>query len=181
MDLLQTYVKKHKMYVQSMRPAWPLVKRHDPFSLHFSDTALRQCGRLHPSVSGIAVPNLPSLLHFLPLVRGSAIGSTPAFGAGYPGSSPGPGANFSCCQDDEDSRPRAWRHLVHRLSIFDDVPRSVACARRKNRRRPHSLRGRPGDLEPHSPHSPLAVRNGCGADHFVSPGWLDDRVGECAV
>src|SRR6202035_1818734 len=92
MDLLQTYVKKHKMYVQSMRPAWPLVKRHDPFSLHFSDTALRQCGRLHPSVSGIAVPNLPSLLHFLPLVRGSAIGSTPAFGAGYPGSSPGPGA-----------------------------------------------------------------------------------------
>src|SRR5271169_5242120 len=26
------------------------------------------------------------------LFRGSAIGSTPAFGAGYPGSSPGPGA-----------------------------------------------------------------------------------------
>jgi hypothetical protein len=25
-------------------------------------------------------------------LRGSAIGSTPAFGAGYPGSSPGPGA-----------------------------------------------------------------------------------------
>jgi Zn-dependent protease len=46
----------------------------------------------HPRVSGIAVPNLPSLLHFLTLVRGSAIGSTPAFGAGYPGSSPGPGA-----------------------------------------------------------------------------------------
>jgi hypothetical protein len=32
------------------------------------------------------------LLHFLALLRGSAIGSTPAFGAGYPGSSPGPGA-----------------------------------------------------------------------------------------
>jgi hypothetical protein len=28
------------------------------------------------------------------LFRGSAIGSTPAFGAGYPGSSPGPGANL---------------------------------------------------------------------------------------
>ena len=32
------------------------------------------------------------LLHFSSLFRGSAIGSTPAFGAGYPGSSPGPGA-----------------------------------------------------------------------------------------
>jgi hypothetical protein len=29
---------------------------------------------------------------FSALLRGSAIGSTPAFGAGYPGSSPGPGA-----------------------------------------------------------------------------------------
>src|SRR6202041_1928984 len=35
------------------------------------------------------------LLHFCTLFRGSAIGSTPAFGAGYPGSSPGPGANLS--------------------------------------------------------------------------------------
>src|SRR5216684_3358650 len=50
------------------------------------------CAAAHPRVRGIAVPNLPSLLHFLALVRGSAIGSTPAFGAGYPGSSPGPGA-----------------------------------------------------------------------------------------
>jgi hypothetical protein len=33
------------------------------------------------------------LLHFCSLFRGSAIGSTPAFGAGYPGSSPGPGAS----------------------------------------------------------------------------------------
>ena len=39
------------------------------------------------------MPNLASLLHFSAPVRGSAIGSTPAFGAGYPGSSPGPGAN----------------------------------------------------------------------------------------
>src|ERR1700730_5256789 len=30
---------------------------------------------------GIAVPNLPSLLNFSRLLRGSAIGSTPAFGA----------------------------------------------------------------------------------------------------
>ena len=29
----------------------------------------------------------------LPLLRGGAIGSTPDFGSGYPGSSPGPGAN----------------------------------------------------------------------------------------
>jgi hypothetical protein len=35
------------------------------------------------------------LLHFCTPFRGSAIGSTPAFGAGYPGSSPGPGANLS--------------------------------------------------------------------------------------
>ena len=34
----------------------------------------------------------PGLLHFCTPFRGSAIGSTPAFGAGYPGSSPGPGA-----------------------------------------------------------------------------------------
>jgi hypothetical protein len=32
----------------------------------------------------------------LALLRGSAIGSTPAFGAGYLGSSPSPGANSSC-------------------------------------------------------------------------------------
>ncbi len=32
------------------------------------------------------------------LLRGSAIGSTPAFGAGYPGSSPGPGAKSSFSQ-----------------------------------------------------------------------------------
>src|SRR5580658_3233271 len=36
--------------------------------------------------------SLAGLLHFRTLFRGSAIGSTPAFGAGYPGSSPGPGA-----------------------------------------------------------------------------------------
>ena len=48
----------------------------------------------HPGIIGIAVLNLHPLLHFLRLLRGSAIGSTPAFGAGYPGSSPGPGANF---------------------------------------------------------------------------------------
>ena len=36
--------------------------------------------------------SLRCLLQFLALIRGSAIGSTPAFGAGYPGSSPGPGA-----------------------------------------------------------------------------------------
>ena len=34
------------------------------------------------------------LLQFRTPIRGSAIGSTPAFGAGYPGSSPGPGAKF---------------------------------------------------------------------------------------
>src|SRR5579863_513951 len=64
-------------------------------ALFLNRSATRPCGNgaaPHPRVSGIAVPNLPSLLHFLPLVRGSAIGSTPAFGAGYPGSSPGPGA-----------------------------------------------------------------------------------------
>src|SRR5580704_10146729 len=58
----------------------------------FSETSMRRQGSAHPRGSGIAVPNLPSLLHFLAPVRGSAIGSTPAFGAGYPGSSPGPGA-----------------------------------------------------------------------------------------
>ena len=42
------------------------------------------CARGNKSVAG--------LLHFCTLFRGSAIGSTPAFGAGYPGSSPGPGA-----------------------------------------------------------------------------------------
>ena len=42
------------------------------------------CARSNKSVAG--------LLHFCTLFRGSAIGSTPAFGAGYPGSSPGPGA-----------------------------------------------------------------------------------------
>src|SRR5258708_27913320 len=58
-------------------------------------SATPPCGNgaaLWHHMSGIAVLNLPSLLHFLALVRGSAIGSTPAFGAGYPGSSPGPGA-----------------------------------------------------------------------------------------
>jgi hypothetical protein len=39
------------------------------------------------------------LLHFSSLFRGSAIGSTPAFGAGYPGSSPGPGAIFFSSDD----------------------------------------------------------------------------------
>ncbi len=34
-----------------------------------------------------------SLLHFSGRLRGGAIGSTPDFGSGYPGSSPGPGAN----------------------------------------------------------------------------------------
>ena len=48
-----------------------------------------------------------SLLHFLPLLRGSAIGSTPAFGAGYPGSSPGPGAIFL-----RTSAPRATHHQI---------------------------------------------------------------------
>jgi hypothetical protein len=38
---------------------------------------------------------MQGLLHFSSPFRGSAIGSTPAFGAGYPGSSPGPGATFS--------------------------------------------------------------------------------------
>ena len=32
------------------------------------------------------------VIQYLQLFRGGAIGSTPAFGAGYPGSSPGPGA-----------------------------------------------------------------------------------------
>ena len=41
------------------------------------------------------IPSL-TLLYLGPeQFRGSAIGSTPAFGAGYPGSSPGPGATFS--------------------------------------------------------------------------------------
>jgi Zn-dependent protease len=40
----------------------------------------------------ISWQSAPAIL--LPLLRGSAIGSTPAFGAGYPGSSPGPGANL---------------------------------------------------------------------------------------
>ena len=48
----------------------------------------------HPTILRIAVTKLHPLLHFLRLLRGSAIGSTPAFGAGYPGSSPGPGANL---------------------------------------------------------------------------------------
>src|SRR5258705_6473414 len=46
----------------------------------------------HPRTVRLAVPNSHPLLHFLRPLRGSAIGSTPAFGAGYPGSSPGPGA-----------------------------------------------------------------------------------------
>jgi len=37
---------------------------------------------------------MQGLLQFSSPFRGSAIGSTPAFGAGYPGSSPGPGASF---------------------------------------------------------------------------------------
>jgi hypothetical protein len=45
---------------------------------------LSACAQGNKSVAG--------LLHFYTLFRGSAIGSTPAFGAGYPGSSPGPGA-----------------------------------------------------------------------------------------
>src|ERR1700758_542449 len=42
-----------------------------------------------PRCAGCAVS-----VTLLALLRGSAIGSTPAFGAGYPGSSPGPGANM---------------------------------------------------------------------------------------
>ncbi len=53
-------------------------------------TAARQTAEV--AHSGAGNRSLKSLLHFLALIRGSAIGSTPAFGAGYPGSSPGPGA-----------------------------------------------------------------------------------------
>src|ERR1700691_153818 len=46
------------------------------------------------------------------LLRGSAIGSTPAFGAGYPGSSPGPGANFSCMFPHDIAEVFAQDHSV---------------------------------------------------------------------
>jgi hypothetical protein len=55
-------------------------------------TAARQTGV--PAHSGPGNKSPKCLLHFLELIRGSAIGSTPAFGAGYPGSSPGPGAKY---------------------------------------------------------------------------------------
>jgi hypothetical protein len=44
-----------------------------------------------------------SLLNFFLPLRGGAIGSTPDFGSGYPGSSPGPGAIHSAAP------AAAWR------------------------------------------------------------------------
>src|SRR5260370_27049829 len=53
-----------------------------------------RCTRLW-AARGVAVRRENSLLDWRLPLRGSAIGSTPDFGSGYPGSSPGPGANLS--------------------------------------------------------------------------------------
>ena len=48
--------------------------------------------RFTPTVGSNPTLSASQLSRQAPQVRGGAIGSTPAFGAGYPGSSPGPGA-----------------------------------------------------------------------------------------
>ena len=65
--------------------------------------------------------------HSPQLLRGSAIGSTPAFGAGYPGSSPGPGAKFPPREDTNSRSLRAAR-----------VRNDTRSARQRRRRDPSS-------------------------------------------
>jgi hypothetical protein len=72
------------------------------------------------------------LLHFCTPFRGSAIGSTPAFGAGYPGSSPGPGATSLQRYAVLDGRfARRFRtQLVRRFQLAGNNPTAVTLPNR---------------------------------------------------
>jgi len=69
----------------------------------------------------------------------------------------------------------------NRLSVLDDVPRSIPRARRENGRRPHGIRGRSGNAQSDPSHPAVDTGDGCGPDRFVSPGRLDDWLGKRAI
>src|SRR5208337_1638504 len=73
-------------------------------------------------------------------------------------------------------------YLVHCVSFFDDVPRSVARAGGKNRRRYYGGAGWPGQLESYSAYPALSVWDGGFSDfEFLSFRRRNDRMGQRAL
>jgi hypothetical protein len=88
-------------------------------SLNRSDTSPSQQTSYQSSRKRHITHNRPSwdhreaLLHFYHRLRGRLIGRTPDFGSGYPGSSPGPGANpipYEMSHFPFMSKPKGTRH-----------------------------------------------------------------------